>query len=218
MSEGPVEISALRRGASELGVELDDGSAQRLLSYLDSLYRWNRKTRLTAVARSDALRLHLLDSLTALPLLPLGARLADLGSGAGLPGLVLALARPDLDVSLVESRRRRCSFLSEVVRESGVDNCRVLNRRAESLVEEGRVFDCVISRAFKTPVEFVRLAASLVHAGRGRVLVMSGPAPGLAEEVCARVAGVEFEECRDVVLPDGGERRMVWSFSRRRFT
>ncbi|MFQ5473895.1 MAG: 16S rRNA (guanine(527)-N(7))-methyltransferase RsmG, partial [Dehalococcoidia bacterium] len=125
MSGSSDEGRRLRCGAEQLGIDLSEQAAAKLIAFLECLYLWNKSAGLTTIERSEAVRLHLLDSLTALPLLGRCVAIADLGSGPGLPGIPLAIALPASRLVLVESRRRKCSFLAETIRELGLENCRV---------------------------------------------------------------------------------------------
>ena len=119
MSEPAIdsELAGLVAGAEQLGVSLTPEVATRLLGFLELLYAWNDFAGFTAVDRRDAVRLHLLDSLAVAPMLTGARHIADLGSGAGLPGIPLATYLGGAMFTLVESKRRRCSFLREVVRQ-----------------------------------------------------------------------------------------------------
>jgi 16S rRNA (guanine527-N7)-methyltransferase len=201
------EKTALFHGASDLGVSLDDGSAERLLDYLDLLYVWNRSAGLTAVPRQDAVRLHVLDSLTVLETLEGVGRLADLGSGGGLPGIPIAIMCQETNVTLVETRRRKCSFLREVRRIIGLENCEVLETDADTLAGSVDEFDAVVSRAFRPSARFVATAAKLVRSG-GRVIVMSGRDAdlGVTSDVLDGLGLARIGQ-RDFRLPGGPERR-----------
>ena len=113
MSAAADEARQLESGAAALGVSLDARAVGLLLVFLERIYAWNRSAGLTTVARSDAVRLHLLDSLSIVPFLPASGAIVDLGSGAGLPGIPVAIALANASVTLVEARRRKASFLAE---------------------------------------------------------------------------------------------------------
>ncbi|MBI5505483.1 MAG: 16S rRNA (guanine(527)-N(7))-methyltransferase RsmG [Deltaproteobacteria bacterium] len=207
------ERDALVCGATDLGVVLNAEQASKLIDFLDLLYVWNRASRLTKVVREDAVRIHLLDSLSVCPLLS-PRTVADLGSGAGLPGIPLAVARPDLRFHLVESNRRRCSFLYEVVRTLDLSNASVVETDVESLGRSGRSFDTVLSRAFRPPAEFLVIAGRLLAVG-GRAIVMGGesrPCVSSCSLEHRAVLEVEFE--RRLALPLGGEKRSLVALRR----
>jgi len=168
---------ALARGASSiLGRALTSHELDRFSRYLDLLVKWQRSHRL--IGSSDEMWIveHLfLDSLLFLRLLPVAARtLVDIGSGAGMPGVPLKIVRSDVEVTLVESRRRRASFLSAVVRELGLAQTRVVADRIESRLTdlEGR-FDAVVMRCAGDVGKMMPLAARLL--APGGVVIASGP-------------------------------------------
>jgi 16S rRNA (guanine527-N7)-methyltransferase len=168
---------ALARGASSiLGRALTSHELDLFSRYLRLLVKWQRSHRL--IGSSDELWIveHLfLDSLLFLRLLPLTARaLVDLGSGAGMPGVPLKIVRSDVEMTLVESRRRRASFLSAVVRELGLAQTRIVADRIENRLTEleGR-FDAVVMRCAGDVGELMPLAARLL--APGGVVIASGP-------------------------------------------
>lgn len=207
------DLAGLVQGAAELGVPLGHDQARRLLDFLDCLYLWNRVARLTNVEPRDAVRLHLLDSLSAAPLL-FGEQVADLGSGAGLPGIPLALASPGIRFYLVESNRRRCSFLAEAIRSLGLPNAFVLETDVEGLMASGRGFDTVTSRAFRPPSEFLSIASSLVAIGGRVILMRGGLRPGDEPASPAIGPALVLEEQRSFALPGSGDNRALLAFRR----
>lgn len=171
--------AALDRGLAELGLELPAGARERLLDYVALLVKWNRTYNLTAIRDPLAMvAQHLLDCLAVLPHLPLadaGARLADAGSGAGLPGIPLALARPQWRVALAESSQKKAAFLRQAAIELALDNVEVHEGRVEAW-RPATLFDVVISRAFAALTEFLSLCRHLV-APNGMLAAMTGAAP-----------------------------------------
>ena len=178
---------ALDRGLAELGLELPAGARERLLEYIALLVKWNRTYNLTAIRDPLAMVAHhLLDSLAVLPHLPLAgadARLADAGSGAGLPGIPLALARPQWRVALAESSQKKAAFLRQAAIELALDNVEVHEGRVEAW-RPATLFDVVISRAFAALTEFVLLCRHLV-APNGVLAAMTGAAPADLGAECA---------------------------------
>ncbi len=151
----------------------------RVRTYLTLLHRWTRKIDLVAPADLDTLLArHVLDSLAQVPLLPArsSAKVVDVGSGAGLPGIPWAMARPDLPLTLVEPRSRRVAFLSTAVRELGLGNVTIVDTRAEDLADEARTFDLVASRAVLPFPRWLDLAVRLI-APDGAILAMAGAQP-----------------------------------------
>lgn len=170
-----------RQGLTTLGLDLDDRAIDRLGRYLDELQKWNKRINLVAAAPQKTLiESHFLDSLTLLPLLggcPLPG-LLDVGSGAGFPGLVLKIARPDLQVTLVEPRQKRTSFLRQVIRILDLQGINVLETRLEegnaALAGWRNDAPLVTSRAFASIRLFLETAAPFTATG-GRVICMKGP-------------------------------------------
>jgi 16S rRNA (guanine527-N7)-methyltransferase len=175
--------AALDRGLGELALDLSGNARQRLLEYLALLSKWNRTYNLTAIREPLAMvSHHLLDSLAVLPYLPMpahGATLADCGSGAGLPGIPLALARPEWRVALAEASEKKAAFLRQAVIELGLANAEVYEGRVESWRPAQR-FAVVISRAFSGLGEFIGACRHLVAAD-GVLAAMKGAYPKDAE-------------------------------------
>jgi len=200
------ELQRLREGCGELGVSLSETQYDKLLRYLDLLYIWNRAAGLTTIPRENAVRLHLLDCLAARFAVDRGPCL-DLGTGAGLPGMVLAIAAPAIDFVLVESNRKRCSFLLEVIRVLVVPNATVQQCDVESLPNDFR-YPIVMSRAFRPPAEFLVIAAPLV-ASQGRVVLLMADPTQLTLDDLAAGSGMKVEGIRRLRLPGGGEPRSI---------
>ena len=199
---------------ARFGVELSSDALSRLARFVDLLALWNRRVRLTGEREARTLvRKHVLDCLAPVPHLPPAGVVVDVGSGAGLPGVVLGCARPDLDLCLVESRRRRASFLREAVRTIPLPRARVLEARAEALDAED-----VVGKASVIIARAVRLESFLVVAARlvgrhGVVIAMQTPgalppaAVRALEQARLRSTGAQYYE-----LP-GGERRRFLFFA-----
>jgi 16S rRNA (guanine527-N7)-methyltransferase len=190
----------LRAGVSALGLDLDATSVERLLDYVDLLVRWNAAYNLTAVRDpGEMVTRHLLDSLAILPYVS-GATLADLGSGAGLPGIPLAITAPEREIVLVDSNGKKARFLREAVRRLALAHVRVAESRAEDV---RGAFDCVVTRAFASLADMLRSGGHLL-AAHGTWLAMKGrfpqdelegvPAEFRVEEVIAlRVPGLDAD-------------------------
>ncbi|SNR81093.1 16S rRNA m(7)G-527 methyltransferase [Methylobacillus rhizosphaerae] len=171
----------LEAGLQQLGIELSPEVVDKLLAYLALLVKWNKVHNLTAVRDpEDMVTLHLLDSLTVLPHVPSG-RLLDVGSGAGLPGIVLAICRPDLNVTTIDAVQKKASFMRQVKAELQINNLQVVAGRVEQLKPE-QPFDAVISRAFSEIALFIKLTRHLI-AEHGMWLAMKGQNP--QEELAA---------------------------------
>jgi 16S rRNA (guanine527-N7)-methyltransferase len=165
----------LVRGLDALGVVLAPTEIHKLLAYLALLAKWNRIHNLTAVREeSRMVSHHLLDSLAVLPHIS-AARLLDVGSGGGLPGIPLAIARSDMRVTLLDSNHKKCAFLKQAVIELGLDNVEVVSERVEDFHAQNK-FDVIISRAFADLGEFVAAASHLL-APHGIFVAMKGVHP-----------------------------------------
>lgn len=176
----PQYRARLHAGVEQLGLSLDPAAEQQLLDYLALLAKWNRIYNLTGIRDEKAmLSQHLLDSLAVLPYLDgdsdQALTLADVGSGGGLPGIPLAIARPQLRVALIESSQKKASFLQQARIELRLENVSVHCVRVEDF-KSAVLFDIVITRAFSSLAEFVRHSAHLLAVG-GRLLAMKGHYP-----------------------------------------
>jgi len=165
----------LKRGLIALGLTLEPDPQQRLLDYVALIEKWNRVYNLTAIREAEKMVTHhLLDSLGVAPHLN-AKRLLDVGSGAGLPGIPLALAKPDTQVTLLDSNHKKAAFLNQAVLELKLQNAEVCSERVESWQTQER-FDVIISRAFSDMGEFVRITRHLLAPG-GIFAAMKGLHP-----------------------------------------
>ncbi|HEY3786704.1 MAG TPA: 16S rRNA (guanine(527)-N(7))-methyltransferase RsmG [Steroidobacteraceae bacterium] len=198
-------VQRLVHGAASLGVVLAERDADRLLHLLDEVERWNRTYNLTAIhGREDMLTHHLLDSLSIQPDLR-GRRVADLGTGAGFPGLPLAVADPDRHFTLIDSNGKKARFVQHAARELNLSNVEVLHGRVES-VSAAEPFDSVLARAFAPLPDLLHAAAPLC-APLGRVLAMKGKWP--QAEIDALPAGWRAEGSHELAIPGLDESRCV---------
>jgi len=202
----------LQTGLAELGLVAGADACERLLDYLELLARWNAVYNLTAVRDpGEMVERHLLDSLAVAPYVR-GDDLADLGTGAGLPGIPLAIARPDCRITLVEPLERRVRFLQEMVDALGLGHCRVVRGRAEDVIAQCGHADVVVSRAVAPLHRLVGWSAPLARDG-GVVLAMKGEssrdelerdrkavaAAGLVDPEALELAGVGSGETTYVI-------------------
>jgi 16S rRNA (guanine527-N7)-methyltransferase len=188
----------LHDGIATLGLDLAPGSEEKLLAFLGLLAKWNRAYNLTSVTReADMVTHHLLDSLSLLPYLDGVKTLADIGSGAGLPGLIVAAVRPDLAVTSVETVSKKIAFQQQAKIELRLPNVTLYSGRVEEF-HPAAGFDAVVSRAFASLADFVALAGHLVAPG-GRLLAMKGVLP--QDEIAALPAGWRVVDTPQLTVP-----------------
>jgi len=169
------ELELLARGAAEIGIDLDAARAESLLRLVDELELGNAQFNLTAIRdRPGMLRKHVLDSLTLQPHLR-GDRVADVGTGAGFPGMALAIADPQRRFTLIEATGKKARFVAQTAERIGCSNVQVVHSRAESY-RPFELFDTVVARALSSLADFVAYAGHLCAPG-GRLLAMKGKRP-----------------------------------------
>lgn len=165
-------------GASNLGINLEDAQVVRFMRYLELLMEWNNKFNLTAIKQPDEIVIkHFLDSLLLGQYLLPADKLADIGSGAGFPGLPLKIAFPELQVTLVDSLNKRIKFLQIVVDELGLDNVKTVHSRAEDIGRKPGYrdsFDVVVTRAVARMSVICEYCLPLVRLG-GKFIAAKGP-------------------------------------------
>jgi 16S rRNA (guanine527-N7)-methyltransferase len=194
--EGGIETRLLA-GVEALGLTLERGQVDALLTLVTELCDWNSRFNLTAIGNPpDIVDKHLLDSLAVLPHLK-GLTVADIGSGAGFPGLPLAVADLDRRYTLVESTGKKVTFLRHVCTMMRLPNVEVVQGRAEAM-KPRKPFDSVIARALGSLAEFVRVAGHLAGSG-GRLLAMKGKVP--EEELKAIPTGWKALAVRPIRVP-----------------
>jgi 16S rRNA (guanine527-N7)-methyltransferase len=198
--------ATLAAGVAALHLTLDTGVCEKLLQYVALIDKWNRVYNLTAVrAPEQMVTQHVLDSLAVAPHLR-GNSLLDVGSGAGLPGIPLALARPDSSVTLLEANHKKSTFLKQVSIELALGNVEVAHARVEAW-EAPRRYDVVISRAFSDLAEFAERAGRHVADG-GVLAAMKGTYP--SEELARVSASYRVAATIALDVPGlGAERHLV---------
>jgi 16S rRNA (guanine527-N7)-methyltransferase len=190
--------SQLEQGLSAMGIALDAAARAKLVAYLQLIAKWNKVHNLTAVREpAQMVVLHLLDSLSVLPHVAGAKTLLDVGTGAGLPGIPLAIARPDLAVTLLDSSHKKATFLRQAKAELALANVEVVCERVENWRPQAP-FDAVVSRAFAELADFVVQAAHLVAPG-GAMLAMKGVYP--FEEIARLPATHRVENVVPLAVP-----------------
>jgi len=196
----------LRQGLAELGIALGPAQSERLLRYLSLVEKWNRVYSITAIRSEEKMvSVHLLDSLSIAPHVS-GKQVLDVGSGAGLPGIPLAIAKPELKVTLLDSNHKKAAFLRHAVAELGLRNAEVVCERVETW-RPARKFDCIVSRALGELAEFVTLAGHLL-APDGVLAAMKGTKP--VEEMKHLPADFRVKQILPLTVPGlDAERHLV---------
>lgn len=202
---------ALRNGALALGLALEEPRREALLRYLELLSKWNRVYNLTAIRDAGRMvSVHLLDSLAVLP--HIGARrILDVGSGGGLPGIPIAIARPELEVVLLDSSHKKAAFLQQARGTLGLANVEVICARVEEW-QAPRLFDLIISRAFADLAEFVERSGHLL-APEGVFAAMKGVHP--YDEIEALPARFEIRRVIPLAIPGLSAQRHLLLIGRR---
>jgi 16S rRNA (guanine527-N7)-methyltransferase len=204
-------LTALKSGATDLGLSLSDAQFDQLLGYLALIQKWNKVYNLTAVRDpQEMLTHHLLDSLTAVT--PLvrhtqgqPTKVLDVGSGGGLPGIVLAICRPELDVSCVDTVGKKAAFIQQVAASLKLPNLRGIHARVETL---SGPFDVICCRAFASLPDFVSWSRAAL-AQQGVWMAMKGKHP--QAEIDGLPADVNVFHVEPLMVPGlDAERCMVW--------
>lgn len=201
----PLELQ-LRDGLTGLGLRLGDNQIDRLLGYLQLLRRWNQAYNLTAVAVGEEMvTRHLLDSLSIAPYLQ-GESFVDVGSGAGLPGIPLAIALPDNAFTLVDSNGKKTRFLLQVRARLKLANVREVHRRVADYRPDGR-YDGVISRAYAALTDLAEASVHLLKSD-GRIYAMKGHYP--VEELSGLPKAYKVSASHRLNVPGlVGERHLI---------
>ena len=191
----------LTAGLANFSLTLSEPQIASLLAFIQLIQKWNKAYNLTAVREPlEMVDLHLLDSLAILPHLPDG-RIADIGTGAGIPGIPLAICRPDCHFTLVDSNSKKTRFVQQAMLELKLSNVEVVHARVEQLMPK-MPFDAVLTRAFASLPDIVRLTGHLL-AEDGVLLAMKGQTPsdelasvaGVHQVIPLHVPGIDAERC-----------------------
>ena len=199
----PSSLAAVLNGASQLGLTLTQTQANALIRLLDELDDWNQRMNLTAIReRGQQITKHLLDSLTVHSHLH-GASVVDIGTGAGFPGLPLAVVLPQLHFTLVDSTAKKLKFVEHAAQTLGLHNVQTVHTRAEAYSPKER-FDCVVSRAVGAIETFVKGSGHLCVGG-GRLLAMKGRYP--TDELAHIPSGWKLAAVHRLNVPGLDEQR-----------
>ncbi|CAN5503043.1 16S rRNA (guanine(527)-N(7))-methyltransferase RsmG [soil metagenome] len=206
-----IDQAALRQGATALGLSLDDRQCEQLLAYGALILKWNKVYNLTALRDpASVLTHHLLDSLSVIAPLqrqrPGRAKLLDVGAGAGLPGVVIAILREEIDVSCLDAVAKKAAFVQQVAAELALPNLRGVHARVEALTG---AYDVVSCRAFASLPDFYNGSSQLLAAD-GVWLAMKGKMPD--DELAQTPAGVDVFHVEQLQVPGlDADRCIVWA-------
>jgi 16S rRNA (guanine527-N7)-methyltransferase len=195
-------------GAEAFGLELDDRAIERFSLFLDELKRWNRAINLTAIKKDDPIIIkHFVDSLSIAPHIDCGSSLLDIGSGAGMPCLPVAIIRSDLSITSIDAIDKKARFQRHVCRLLELDNVNVLHDRVEKLAEDQpESFDVVTSRAFRDIDRFLQLSYELVRPSGLFIAMIAGARKSEACTVDKTIMGelnLTQIEISNYALPQG---------------
>jgi 16S rRNA (guanine527-N7)-methyltransferase len=198
----------LTRGVRALQLDLSEAQIAQLMDYLALLAKWNAVYNLTAVRDpAQMVTQHLLDSLAGVPAFAQAKNVLDVGAGGGLPGIVLAIARPDMRVSLIDTVHKKTAFLTQAKAELGLANVTVHTARVEQL-QVPQPFDVITSRAFAELNDFINWSGHLLQQG-GRFIAMKGVMP--KEEIARVPAGWKVIGVQSLAVPGlDAERHLIF--------
>jgi 16S rRNA (guanine527-N7)-methyltransferase len=206
----------LSEGSRDLGIALAEPQLDAFLVYLVELDKWNRKINLTSIRDEREIVIkHFLDSLAYLKNgeISAGAKLLDMGSGAGFPALPIKIARPDLMVTMVESVKKKTSFLRHIIRTLQLSHTAVLDVRTNELAETSNAqYDVVTARAFASMEKALEEGSRFLKTG-GMMILSRGPEEEIDDQAMERNS-VAFLRRFDLVLPSSEYRRSIWTFVR----
>jgi 16S rRNA (guanine527-N7)-methyltransferase len=204
----PALAQILANGIKELQLDLNDKQQGQLLDYLALLFKWNAVYNLTSVR--DPMQMmthHVLDSLAAVSSFTGAQNVLDVGAGGGLPGMVLAISRPDMKVSMIDTVHKKTAFLTQVKAELGLANVTVFTMKVQDL-QVPQKFDVITSRAFADLSDFVNWSGHVLAEG-GQFIALKGTAP--PEEQERLPSAWKVTELRPITVPGlQAERHLVF--------
>lgn len=204
----------LRVGSRELEIDFSLEQTNTIFIYLTELKKWNQKINLTAIKEErETIIKHVLDSLSYLKGFSpaAGSRLLDMGSGAGFPALVIKIARPEIAVTLVESVKKKASFLRHIMRTLKMENVEVIDKRIEELIDtHSSSYNIVTARAFADMHAAISTGTPFLKPG-GMMVLSRGPEETIGEPAMSK-AGVALDRKIELTLPHSDYKRAIWVF------
>jgi 16S rRNA (guanine527-N7)-methyltransferase len=202
----------IHSGANDLGIDVPPPQMDQLVQFAETLLEWNRRINLTAITDPGEMAVkHFIDSMAVLPHIPENGSLLDIGSGGGFPGLVIAIFRPELDITSIDSVRKKISFQQHVIRTLGLKFVRAAHARAETLPEEDRRYGIIVSRALGSLEMFTNLALPMLSE-EGRVIAYKGVMDEAGEDEIEALKAKHSELSVDIqsyLLPYSGDKRSL---------
>jgi 16S rRNA (guanine527-N7)-methyltransferase len=203
-------LNRLQQDIAELSLDISITQQEKLIAYVNLLHKWNQAYNLTAVR--DPLEMvsrHISDSLAILPWLPKTGAVLDVGTGAGLPGLVLAITKPEQAFTLLDSNTKRMTFLHKVLRELTIDNVTLAHHRVEAY-QPPQPFNTIVSRAFSSLEDFVKLTTHLADSDT-LYLAMKGKYP--EAELTALTNKIQLQDSVVLTVPNTDAERHLIMFT-----
>ena len=199
-----IEISKIRSELLNYGLHLDDTACDRISAYTSLLIKWNSKISLTTITKpTEILRFHFGESTFVAPLLSIyNGRLADVGSGAGFPGIALKIVAPSLDITLIESNKKKSAFISEVIRKLGFTGISVFCGRMNELPYDCREFDFITARAVGGFPELLKWSVSRLGQ-KGQIVLWLG------DQDAGSLASTQGWKWNSPIRIPNAERRVV---------
>ena len=200
----------LKRLIEVAQLNIDEHKREQLIRYVALIHKWNKVHNLTAIRdERSMLTLHIMDSLAVLPFLSGAKQVLDVGSGAGLPGIVIAICQPTTFVTVIDSSQKKASFMRQVKSELGLMNLTVLSGRVEQLPRENK-FDVIISRAFSDLLSFISLTKNLCSEN-GQWIAMKGVVPTQEIQALKENLGMQPNKIQRLEVPDlDAERHLLF--------
>lgn len=218
------EKTYLIQNASSSGIGIDEATAEKLLTYKDLVLETNRTMNLTAIKDDERfIILHLVDCLSVIPLIPEGALVLDVGTGGGLPGMVIALARPDVTVKMLDSTQKKLTFIDSAIEKMGLSNASTVCARAEELSREKdsrEAYDVCVSRAVARLPLLCEYCIPFVKKGGAFIAMKGAEADDELRDSLAVVKELGAGACdrRDFALPGDEEKRTLFVFPKEKAT